>query len=71
MTKVSVIIPAYNKAEYTRRTVNSVLAQTFHDIEIIVVDDGSRDNTASTMAVFGSRINYVLKANGGACSSPQ
>jgi glycosyltransferase involved in cell wall biosynthesis len=69
MKKVSVIIPAYNKAEYTRRTVDSVLAQTYPDIEIIVVDDGSRDRTADVMAGYGNRINYILKANGGACSA--
>jgi len=69
MKKVSVIIPAYNKAEYTRRTVESVLTQDYPDIEIIVVDDGSTDNTASVMATYGNRINYVLKANGGACSA--
>jgi len=69
MNKVSVIIPAYNKAEYTRRTVESVLAQTYPDVEIIVVDDGSKDQTNSVMAGYGSRIKYVLKANGGACSA--
>ncbi len=69
MKKVSVIIPAYNKAEYTRRTVDSVLAQTYPNIEIIVVDDGSKDRTAGVMAEYGSRINYFFKANGGACSA--
>ncbi len=66
---VSVIIPAYNKAEYTRRCVESVLAQSYQHIEVIVVDDGSVDNTASVMKSFGERIRYVLKKNGGACSA--
>ena len=69
MNKVSVIIPAYNKAEYTRRTVDSVLAQTYPNVEIIVVDDGSQDQTSRVMAEYGSRINYIFKANGGACSA--
>src|SRR5437016_5344550 len=69
MKKVSVIIPAYNKAEYTRRTVESVLAQTYPNVEIIVVDDGSKDETSNVMAEYGSRINYILKVNGGACSA--
>jgi len=69
MSKVSVIIPAYNKAEYTCRTVDSVLAQTYPDIEIIVVDDGSTDQTASVKAGYGDRINYIHKSNGGACSA--
>jgi len=69
MKKVSVIIPAYNKAEYTRRTVDSVLAQTYPHVEIIVVDDGSKDQTANVMAEYGGRIHYVFKANGGACSA--
>jgi glycosyltransferase involved in cell wall biosynthesis len=69
MKKVSVIIPAYNKAEYTRRTVESVLAQTYPHIEIIVVDDGSKDQTPSVMAGYGNRIEYIYKANEGACSA--
>lgn len=44
--KFSVIIPLYNKAPYVAKAIGSVLAQTFHDYEVIVVDDGSRDNSA-------------------------
>jgi glycosyltransferase involved in cell wall biosynthesis len=69
MNKVSVIIPSYNKAEYTRRTVESVLAQTYPFIEIIVVDDGSRDETAAAMARYKDRIRFIQKINGGACSA--
>ena len=67
--KVSVIIPAYNKADLTVKTVESVLGQTYENIEIIVVDDGSTDDTARRMASFGDKIRYIRKENGGACSA--
>jgi glycosyltransferase involved in cell wall biosynthesis len=66
---VSVIVPAYNSADYTVETVESVLAQTYRDFELIVVDDGSTDHTREAMAAFGDRIQYVYKENGGACSA--
>lgn len=69
MKKVSVIIPAYNKSEYTRRTVESVLIQTYSNVEIIVVDDGSSDETAKVMSQFAGRIHFIQKVNGGCCSA--
>ena len=69
MKKVSVIVPAYNKAEYTQKTIESILAQTYPEIEIIVVDDGSTDNTRQALEKFQGRIDYVYKPNGGACSA--
>jgi glycosyltransferase involved in cell wall biosynthesis len=69
MDTVSIIIPAYNKAELTARTVNSILKQTYPNIEIIVVDDGSTDSTRPKMAEFGGQIRYIYKKNGGACSA--
>jgi glycosyltransferase involved in cell wall biosynthesis len=62
---VSVIIPAYNRARTVGRAVDSVLAQTFHDFEIIVVDDGSQDDTRETLARFGGRIRLICQKNQG------
>ena len=69
MEKVSVIIPAYNKAELTVQTVESVLRQTYPNIEIIVVDDGSTDSTRERLETFSERIRYIYKEDGGACSA--
>jgi glycosyltransferase involved in cell wall biosynthesis len=69
MEKVSIIIPAYNKAELTVKTVDSVLNQTYPNVEVIVVDDGSTDNTKQAMAAYGNRVKYFYKENGGACSA--
>ena len=66
---LSVIIPAYNKAELTAQTVESVLSQTYPNIEIIVVDDGAADSTRQRLAGFTDRIQYIYKENGGACDS--
>ena len=67
--KVSVVIPAYNKADFTVKTVESVLNQTYKNIEIIVIDDGSTDNTGERLRPYGDKIKYVYKENGGACSA--
>jgi glycosyltransferase involved in cell wall biosynthesis len=59
MPTVSVIIPAYNRADLMGRAITSVLAQTFTDYELLVVDDGSTDNTKEAVATFGDRIKYL------------
>jgi len=66
---VSVIIPAYNRSWLTVKTVESVLNQTYRPIEIIVVDDGSTDDTREQLSRYADKIQYVYKENGGACSA--
>jgi glycosyltransferase involved in cell wall biosynthesis len=66
---VDVIIPAYNAAKYLQAAIESVIAQTFQDWRIVLVDDGSSDNTAAVVAPFldrlGSRMSYILQENSG------
>jgi glycosyltransferase involved in cell wall biosynthesis len=62
---VSVIIPTYNRAILLSEAVNSVLLQTYQNIEIIVIDDGSTDNTTEVMATFGDRVRYTRRPNAG------
>ncbi|QLG60375.1 glycosyltransferase family 2 protein [Halorarum salinum] len=60
MPTVSVIIPTYNRAEPLRRTLDSVLAQTYDDLEAIVVDDASSDGTASVMESYDDpRVTFI------------
>ena len=66
--KVSVIIPAYNAAEFIGRAVESVLSQTHRALEVIVVDDGSDDGTAdavSRLAASEARLHLVRMPNSG------
>jgi len=57
--KVSVIIPCYNREHYIAETVNSVLAQTWHNIELILVDDGCTDNSRNVLELFSSRLTML------------
>jgi glycosyltransferase involved in cell wall biosynthesis len=64
--KVTVVIPTYNRAEKVRKAVDSVLAQSFTDLEVIVVDDGSSDATEQVLKhKFGDRIRYYFQSNQG------
>jgi glycosyltransferase involved in cell wall biosynthesis len=64
--EVSAIIPTYNRRELVVRAIDSVLAQTRHVDEIVVVDDGSTDGTAAMLRErYGDRIRYVYQANAG------
>ena len=65
---VSVIIPAFNAAEYIRQTLNSVLAQTYQSLEVIVVDDGSEDGTGCHCRGIrekDARVQLVRQCNAG------
>ncbi len=62
---VSLIIPCYKQAEYLAETLDSALAQTYAPIEVIVVNDGSPDNTEPVATGYGDRIVYVRRENGG------
>jgi glycosyltransferase involved in cell wall biosynthesis len=66
---VSVIIPNYNYAHYVREAIDSVLAQTYSNIEIIVVDDGSNDGSRKVLASYGDQIKTVFQQNQGVAST--
>ena len=65
MPTVSVVIPTYNAARYVEAAVNSVLGQTFRDVEVLVVDDGSTDGTEAVLASYGKAIRYFRQENSG------
>ena len=66
---VSIIINNYNYDRFLAEAIDSALNQTYPHVEIIVVDDGSTDNSRNIIADYGNRIVPVLKSNGGqACS---
>ena len=67
---VSVIIPTYNRAHVLPRAIESVLKQTYTELELIVVDDASTDDTAAVMtAITDPRVRYVRKEHGGAAAA--
>lgn len=71
MPRVSVIIPAFNAEAFIGETLDSVLAQTYPNIEIIVSDDGSTDGTRDRVAAYGCRVKYVRGENSGGVSRPR
>src|SRR5215212_5552551 len=62
---VSVIIPTYNSALFLPQSLESVLHQTYSNFEVIVIDDGSTDNTEAALLPYRDAIRYIKKANGG------
>ena len=69
MPTISVIIPTYNRAVYVTKAIDSILAQTYTDYEIIVVDDGSTDNTKEALKSYEDKINYIYQENKGVSSA--
>ncbi len=63
--KVSIVIPAFNQAAFLADAIDSALSQTYPHLEVIVVDDGSTDETPSVCASFGTRIVYERQGNAG------
>jgi glycosyltransferase involved in cell wall biosynthesis len=63
--RVSVVIPTYNNAALLHETLDGVRRQTFRDLEVIVVDDGSTDETAEAVSRYDSSIRYVRQTNQG------
>jgi glycosyltransferase involved in cell wall biosynthesis len=63
--KVSINIPTYNRAHLIRHALDSVLRQTYPNIEVVVIDDGSTDATQGVVAEYGDRVRYFHQPNGG------
>lgn len=74
MAKISVIIPVYNTEKYIEKCLDSILKQTMQDFEIIIVNDGSTDNSEDVIKKYieehkNLRIKYLKKENGGLASA--
>lgn len=68
---ITVLITSYNYGQFIEETIDSILSQDFprHQVEILVVDDGSTDDTSERVKKYGSSINYLYKSNGGQASA--
>jgi len=69
MPKFSIIVPTYNRAHLITYSINSLLAQTYHNVEIIVIDDGSTDKTKDILKPYMDRIKYCYQNNEGISSA--
>jgi len=72
MAKVSILIPLYNSEKYVSATIESCLNQTYNDIEVIIVDDGSTDNSLEIVQGYAqkdSRVRVYSQPNGGGCKA--
>lgn len=66
---ISVVIPTFNRAHFLKKTIDSALNQTFKNYEVIVVDDGSNDNTKEVAESYGNKIKYIYQKNAGPSSA--
>ena len=69
---ISIIVPVYNTEQYLRRCIDSVLAQTYQDFELLLIDDGSKDSSGAICdeyAAQDTRVRVFHKANGGVSSA--
>lgn len=62
---ISVVIPTFNRARFLKKTIDSALNQTIKNYEIIIVDDGSSDNTKQIVESYGDKIKYIYQKNAG------
>ena len=67
--RVSIVIPIYNAEKYLRECIESALNQKYEDIEVIAVNDGSKDNSLKILEEYSDRINIISKKNGGTASA--
>ena len=66
---VSIVIPVYNGQKYLACAIDSALSQTYRNIEVLVIDDGSTDKTPEICASYGKKIRYLKKKNGGVATA--
>ena len=69
MPLISVIIPTYTREKFVTKAIDSVLKQSFRDYEIIVIDDGSTDNTREILKAYANKIKYIYQENSGVSSA--
>jgi glycosyltransferase involved in cell wall biosynthesis len=63
--KVSIIVPTYNREKFIKRALDSVIEQTYQNFEVLVIDDGSTDNTRDVVKSYGERVCYFYQENKG------
>lgn len=69
MPEISIIIPTFNSYDYICSAINSVLSQTYKDFEIIIIDDGSIDDTKEVLTKYNGKIRYLYQENQGVASA--
>ena len=70
--KISIIVPIYNKESYLDKSLTSISEQSYKDIEVLLIDDGSTDSSGKICKSFcekDSRFKYIYKQNGGVSSA--